>query len=88
MAKRSGPYFVYIVQCKDKTLYTGYTNDLAHRLEMHNTGQGAKYTRGRGPVKLVYKRKFRSLTRALQTEWKIKQLSRQERKELIKKEEL
>ena len=79
MAKTSGPYYVYIIQCKDGTLYTGYTNDLAHRLKMHNSGQGAKYTRGRGPVKLVYKRRFKSYNQVLKAEWKIKKLSRKEK---------
>ena len=48
--KRSGRFFVYILQCRDGTFYTGYTPDLARRLELHNAGQGAKYTRGRRPV--------------------------------------
>ena len=46
--------FVYMLRCKDGSLYTGWTNDLKHRLAMHNSGRGAKYTRGRGPLELVY----------------------------------
>lgn len=46
--------FVYMLRCKDGSLYTGWTNDLEHRLAMHNSGRGAKYTRGRGPLELVY----------------------------------
>jgi predicted GIY-YIG superfamily endonuclease len=83
MAKTSGPHYVYIVRCKDGTLYTGYTNDLEQRLEKHNTGQGAKYTRGRGPVKLVYKKRFKSYSQALKAECTIKKLSREEKQKLI-----
>ena len=46
--------YVYILECKDGTLYTGWTNHLEKRIEAHNLGKGAKYTKGRGPVKLVY----------------------------------
>ena len=46
--------YVYMLRCKDDSLYTGWTNDLEHRLQMHATGKGAKYTRGRGPLTLVY----------------------------------
>ncbi len=73
-----------MVRCQDGTLYTGYTNDLEHRLKRHNAGLGAKYTRGRGPVKLVYKRRCRSYALALKAEWAIKSLSRKEKKALIK----
>ncbi|MDD5259502.1 MAG: GIY-YIG nuclease family protein [bacterium] len=83
MVTRSSPHYVYMVRCKDGTLYTGYTNDLGQRLQRHNAGQGAKYTRGRSPVKLVYKRRFRSYGLALKAEWAIKSLSRKEKKALI-----
>ena len=83
MDKSTGRYYVYIIQCKDGTLYTGYTNDLAHRLKMHNSGQGAKYTRGRGPVKLLYQKAFKSSSQALKTEWKIKRLSRKDKLALL-----
>jgi putative endonuclease len=82
--KKKGPFYVYIVQCRDGTLYTGYTNDLEHRLKKHNSGQGAKYTRGRRPVKLVYRQKHILLGNALRAEIKIKLLTRKEKKELIK----
>ena len=48
----------YILKCSDNSLYTGWTNDIKHRLKMHNEGKGAKYTRGRGPVELVYLEEF------------------------------
>ena len=46
--------YVYMLRCKDSSIYTGWTNDIEHRLAMHRTGKGAKYTRGRGPLELVY----------------------------------
>ncbi|MDD5491485.1 MAG: GIY-YIG nuclease family protein [bacterium] len=82
MVKRSGPYYIYIVRCKDSTLYTGYTNDLEQRLKKHNSGQGAKYTRGRGPVKLVYKKRFKSYGKALGAECAIKKLNKKEKEKL------
>lgn len=77
-------HFVYILQCSDQTLYTGYTVDLEHRIKMHTQGKGAKYTRGRGPFELVFARKFKTKTEALKKEYEIKQLSRIEKLQLIK----
>ncbi|MBO4784943.1 MAG: GIY-YIG nuclease family protein, partial [Lachnospiraceae bacterium] len=51
-------YYIYILECADNTLYTGYTNDLENRLKAHNEGKGAKYTKSRLPVKLVYSETF------------------------------
>lgn len=80
------PYFVYILECKDGSLYTGYTTDLEKRLKAHNESKsGAKYTKTRRPVKLKYFEKFRKLGLALKREYKIKQLTREEKLELIKK---
>ena len=76
-------YYVYILRCADDTLYTGWTTDLETRLEAHNTGRGAKYTRGRGPVELVYKEALPDKIAAMQREWAIKQLTRQEKLALI-----
>jgi len=76
-------HYVYIVQCKDDTLYTGWTTDLNKRISAHNAGIGAKYTRGRGPVKLIYSESFDSKSRALQRECEIKQLTRAEKLQLI-----
>ena len=76
-------HYVYILRCADDTLYTGYTNDLKARIAMHNTGRGAKYTRGRCPVTLVYSRRFRSLGKALSREHALKQLTRAEKEALI-----
>lgn len=78
-------HLVYILQCRDGTLYTGYTKDLKHRLKMHEAGKGAKYTRGRGPFKVVYKEAFQTKQEAMQREYEIKQLRREEKLSLIKR---
>ncbi|MGM0446364.1 MAG: GIY-YIG nuclease family protein [Bacillota bacterium] len=77
-------HYVYIVRCSDDTFYTGYTNDLDRRIQMHNDGQGAKYTKGRRPVKLVYSEKFKSKSKAMKREYEIKQLKRANKLMLIK----
>lgn len=69
-------WVVYILQCADGTLYTGITNDLKKRLAAHNRGTGAKYTRGRGPVKLAYKERRKTKGSALRREAEIKKMSR------------
>lgn len=84
-AKKKNRFFVYILKCADDTLYTGYSIDLEHRLEKHNSGLGAKYTRGRGPVKVVYKKMYKSLSSALRAEIEIKGLTRKEKDTLIKR---
>lgn len=78
-------FYTYILKCSDNTLYTGFTNDIEKRLIIHNKGIGAKYTRGRLPVKLVYKEKFNTKSEALKREHFIKKLSRKKKIELIKK---
>ena len=75
--------YVYILRCADGTYYTGWTTDPAHRLEVHNSGKGAKYTRPRLPVEMVYLEEFDSKGEALSREWQIKHLTRQEKEELI-----
>lgn len=76
-------HLVYMLKCKDNTLYTGYTNDLAHRLMMHESGKGAKYTRGRGPFEVVHIEEFPTKEEALQREYQIKQLPRPQKEALI-----
>ena len=76
--------YTYILKCKDETLYTGWTNDIEKRLEAHNAGKGAKYTRSRRPVELVYLEQFETKEEAMRREWEIKQLSRTEKWKLIK----
>jgi putative endonuclease len=80
----TGTYWVYIVQCRFGTYYTGYTTDLERRLSMHNTGKGAKYLRGKTPVKLVFSKKYRYLKNALRAEWNLKQLTRIQKERLVK----
>lgn len=75
--------FVYMLRCKDGSLYTGWTNDLKHRLTMHNSGRGAKYTRGRGPLKLVYSEELPDKEAALRRECAIKKLRREQKLALL-----
>jgi anthranilate synthase component 1 len=82
-SKRPGFYWVYIVRCRLGTYYVGCTNDLEKRIKRHNTGQGAKYLRGRGPVELVYRTKCPTFAAALRLEWKIKQLSHSDKERLL-----
>ena len=76
--------YAYIVQCADATYYTGWTNDLKKRIEAHNAGKGAKYTKSRRPVQLVYYETYATKSKAMAREYAIKQLSRQEKAQLIK----
>ena len=69
---KSDKHYIYIVECADKTLYTGYTNNLQKRMETHNAGKGAKYTKTRLPVKLVYSEEFDDKESAMKREWFIK----------------
>lgn len=77
-------WFVYILECKDKTLYTGITNNLERRLSQHENGTGAKYTKGRGPFKLIYKEQYPDRSQASIREAEIKQLNRSDKNKLIK----
>ncbi len=69
-------YYVYLLRCRDDTLYCGITNDLARRIAAHQAGTGARYTRGRGPLTLVFARRCRGKSMALRLEYAIKQLPR------------
>ena len=75
--------YTYIVECSDGTLYTGYTNDLEKRIKAHNGGKGAKYTRSRLPVCLVYFEEYETKELAQSREWHIKRLTRAKKLELI-----
>ena len=79
-------YYTYLVECADKTLYCGYTNNLEKRIAAHNAKKGAKYTKSRLPVRLVYHEEFDTKEEAMSREWHIKQLSRGEKLALINKE--
>ncbi|GMA64803.1 GIY-YIG nuclease family protein [Alicyclobacillus fastidiosus] len=76
-------FYVYVLECRDGTLYTGYTNDLSHRVEVHNAGRGAKYTRARTPVRLVYSEQMADKSAALRREIEIKKLARKDKLALI-----
>lgn len=76
-------HYVYIIECKDNTLYTGYTNNLEKRIDKHNNGLASKYTRGRTPVKLVYFEEFDNKNDALKREYFIKSLRRDKKIYLI-----
>ncbi|NBH97964.1 GIY-YIG nuclease family protein [Anaerotruncus sp. 1XD22-93] len=78
--------YTYIVKCCDNTLYTGWTTDLDRRMEAHNSGKGAKYTRSRRPVELIYAERFDTKQEAMRREWEIKQLSREEKLRLAGKQ--
>lgn len=75
--------YVYIVECKDKSLYTGWTTHLRERIETHNAGRGAKYTRSRRPVRLVYWEVWQTKEEALRREAAIKKMSRSRKLQLI-----
>lgn len=77
--------YVYILECADKSLYTGWTVNLDNRLKKHNEGKASKYTRTRLPVKLVYYETYESKIDAQKREWNIKKLSRREKLVLINK---
>jgi putative endonuclease len=82
--KREGRFFVYIVQCSDGTYYTGYTQNLEERVSLHNSGNGAKYLRGKLPVKLVYTKEYRYYKNALSAERRIKELTSKQKSKLVK----
>ena len=74
--------FILMVKCKDGSLYTGWTNDLEQRVAAHNTGKGAKYTKARRPVELVYFEEFETKEQAMKREYAIKQMARKDKLEL------
>ena len=85
---REESHFVYIVQCSDDSLYTGYAKDVERRVAEHNgegAADGARYTRGRRPVHLVYQEVFESRSAAQKREHEIKQLSKRDKLQLLKK---
>ena len=77
-------HYAYMVRCADNTIYSGYSTDPIHREQVHNSGKGAKYTRTRLPVKLVYVEEFNNKSDAMKREWDFKQLTRKQKEELVK----
>ncbi|MBX9973508.1 GIY-YIG nuclease family protein [Cytobacillus firmus] len=79
-------HYFYVLHCRDGSLYAGYTNDLEKRVKAHNEGKGAKYTRGRGPVELVFSHSFSEKGEAMRAEYEFKQWSRKKKDEFLMKE--
>lgn len=75
--------YVYLLRCADHTLYCGWTTDLTARVQAHNNGRGAKYTRSRLPVELVYYEEYANRHEAMSREWHIKRMTREEKNDLI-----
>ncbi|MGH7273041.1 MAG: GIY-YIG nuclease family protein [Nitrospiria bacterium] len=82
--KKDKPWYVYMVRCKDGTIYTGISNEVEDRINKHNSGQGAKYTASRSPVTLIFQEKHRDRVSAMKREIRIKTWSRG-RKEALSK---
>lgn len=80
--ERNDKNYVYIVRCSDGTLYTGWTNNVEKRIAAHNSGAGAKYTRGRAPVAVLHLEEYASREDALRREAEIKKMTRKEKLEL------
>jgi len=78
-------YYTYMIECADGTLYTGWTTDITQRIETHNLGKGAKYTRARLPVRLLASWCFETKSEAMKWEWQLKRLSRNEKLRLLEK---
>ena len=76
-------WYLYILRCKDGSLYTGITTDVSRRLEEHRRGKGAKYTRGRGPLELVYRQACGSHSQALKRELEVKAMKRKKKEQLL-----
>ncbi|KYG91071.1 GIY-YIG nuclease family protein [Metasolibacillus sp. FSL K6-0083] len=80
-------HYFYVLQCKDGSLYAGYTNNLERRVAVHNAGKGAKYTRARLPVTCVYFEEFITKREAMQQEYAFKQLTREKKEDYIGRNE-
>ena len=83
--RRENMNYTYIVRCRDGTLYTGWTNNLEKRMEAHNSGKGARYTKSRRPVKLVYYEEFETKEEAMSREYAIKHMKKSKKEMLLQK---
>lgn len=81
--EKNNHHYVYVVACSDGTLYTGYTTNVERRIRMHNEGKGAKYTKYRRPVRLLYSTEYDSKNQALKAEYAFKQLSRIQKEQFL-----
>ena len=79
-------YYIYMLRCKDGSIYTGYTDNIYKRIEKHRSGKGAKYTRGRGPFELVHYESFLTKEEAMQREAAIKKLTKEDKLKLIERD--
>lgn len=79
-------HYAYMVRCVDNTIYSGYSTNPIHREQVHNSGKGAKYTRNRLPIKLIYVEKFDNKSDAMKREWALKQLTHSQKEDLAKSE--
>jgi putative endonuclease len=84
MENREGKFFVYIVQCRDGSFYTGYTQNVEERVVLDNSGNGAKYLKYKLPVKLVYAKEYHYYKNALSAERRVKKLTREQKEKLIR----
>lgn len=82
--EKASNHFFYVLECNDGSYYGGYTVDLERRLEQHNNGVGAKYTRARSPVKMIYAEKFDNKSEAMRAEYAFKRLSRLKKEQFLK----
>ncbi len=82
--KRRSIFYVYVLECRNGTYYTGFTNNLENRIKLHNKGTGAKYLRGKSPVKLVYVKEYKYYKNALNGERNIKKLTREQKERLVR----
>jgi len=81
---RHGRYYVYMVECATGTYYSGFTKDLEKRLTLHESGNGAKYLRGKSPVRLMYVKEYRYYKNACRAEGELKKLTRKQKEELVR----
>ena len=79
-------HYLYVLKCRDGTFYTGYTNNVEKRVNVHNSGKGAKYTRGRLPVCLIYSKEYPTKSEALKAEYAFKQWNRSKKEQFLLKE--
>ena len=79
-------HYFYVLLCRDGSLYAGYTNNLTRRIQLHNEGKGAKYTRGRGPVQLLYSKPYLTKGEALKAEYAFKQLTKAKKEDFLYRE--
>ncbi len=82
MEKNNSHYF-YVLECADHSFYAGYTNNVDRRVDVHNAGKGAKYTRARGPVECIYVEEFKTKQEAMRAEYAFKQLTRKQKMKYI-----